>query len=91
MSKDGPMGRAPLQLGPNEKLATVVACHPGEDVVAVGYESGLVLGIRFADQAEVVLRHPGAAPISALAWDAKGFRLAYGCDNGEAGVVDIRG
>lgn len=91
MAKDGPMGKAPLQLGPNEKLVTAVAAHPVEDVVAVGYESGLILACRFADQAEVVLRHPGAAPISAMAWDAKGFRLAYGCDDGAAGVVDIRG
>jgi WD40 repeat protein len=91
MTKDGPMGKAPLQLGPNEKLATVVACHPGEDVVAIGYENGLVLAVRFADQAEVVLRRPDKAPISALAWDAKGFRLAYGCEDGAAGVVDIRG
>lgn len=85
------MGKAPLQLGPNEKLVTAVACHPAEDVVAVGYDNGLVLACRFADQAEVVLRRPDAAPISALAWDAKGFRLAYGCEDGAAGVVDIRG
>jgi hypothetical protein len=49
------------------------------------------MAVRFADHAEVVLRHPGTAPISALAWDAKGFRLAFGCENGEAGIVDIRG
>lgn len=91
LSKDGPMGKAPLELGPRDRIVTAVACHPSEDVVAIGWDDGLVLAVRFADSAEVVLRHPDAAPISALGWDGAGVRLAFGAENGAAGVVDIRG
>lgn len=88
-AKDGPMGKPPLQLGAYGKLATRVACHPTEEVVAIGYEDGLVLAVRFEDQAEVTLRHPSGAPVSALAWSADGLRLAVGTETGEASVVDI--
>jgi WD40 repeat protein len=91
LTKDGPMGKNPLQLGPRDRIVTQVACHPTEDVVAIGYDDGMVLAVRFGDAAEVLLRKPGAAPLSALAWDAAGVRVAYGAENGDAGVIDIRG
>jgi WD40 repeat protein len=90
-TKDGPMGKNPLQLGPRDRIVTQVACHPTEDVVAIGYDDGMVLAVRFGDAAEVLLRKPGAAPLSALAWDGAGVRVAFGAENGEAGVIDIRG
>ena len=89
-SKDGPMGKSPMQLGPYPKLVTQVACHPGDEVCAIGYEDGLIMVVRFADQAEVVFRPPATSPISALAWDADGFRLGFGTEAGEAGTIDIR-
>lgn len=91
LTKDGPMGKAPLELGPRDRLVARVACHPTEDVVAVGYDDGMVMAVRYGDQAEVLLRHPGESPLSALTWDAAGVRLAYGAENGEAGIIDIRG
>jgi WD40 repeat protein len=91
LNKDGPMGKAPLELGPRDRLVSRVACHPTEDVVAVGYDDGLVMAVRYGDQAEVLLRKPGEAPLSALAWDVAGVRLAFGAENGEAGIIDIRG
>jgi WD40 repeat protein len=90
MSKDGPMGKAPLQLGTMSQLVTRVACHPTEDVVAIGYDNGLILAVRFNDQAEVVLRHPDKSAISALSWNGNGALLAFGTEAGAAGVVDIR-
>ncbi|WP_333822367.1 WD40 repeat domain-containing protein [Pinisolibacter sp.] len=90
-TKDGPMGKNPLQLGPRDRIVTQVACHPTEDVVALGYDDGMVLAVRFGDAAEVLLRKPGAAPLSALAWDGAGVRVVFGAENGEAGVIDIRG
>ncbi len=90
MAKDGPMGKAPLQLGAVQEIATRVACHPTEDVVGIGYDNGLILAVRFADQAEVVLRTPGQGPISALAWNGDGSRIAFGSERGEAGIIDIR-
>jgi WD40 repeat protein len=88
-SKDGPMGKQPNLLAPAGHPVSFVACHPKQDVVAVGYENGLTLLVRLEDGAEIVVKHPGAAPVSALAWDATGTTLAYGCEDGEAGVVDL--
>ncbi len=87
--KDGPMGRQPLQLGAREELVTRVACHPSKEIVAVGYRDGMVLAVRFADSEEALLRRPGDGPVSALAWDAGGTRLAFGTEEGAAGIVDI--
>ena len=91
LTKDGPMGKAPLQLGARDRLVTRVACHPSEEVVAIGFDDGMVLAVRFADQAEVLLRGPGSAPLTALAWDGAGLMVAFGAETGEAGVIDIRG
>lgn len=91
VAKDGPMGKAPLQLGPYPKLVTCVACHPSEEVVAIGYQDGMVLAVRFADQAEVALRKPDGAAVSALAWSSDGLTLAVGTETGAAALVDISG
>ena len=91
LTKEGPMGKPPLELGPRDKLVSQVACHPTEDVVAIGYEDGMVLAVRFGDGAEVLLRKGEGAGVSALGWDGAGVRVAFGCDNGEAGIIDIRG
>ncbi|TPW30681.1 WD40 repeat domain-containing protein [Pararhizobium mangrovi] len=90
--KDGPMGKAPLELGTRGDAQVVaVACHPAEDVVAIGYSDGMVLAARLADKKEVLLRRPGKGPITSLAWSADGKRLAYGSEAGDCGVVDIAG
>ena len=47
--KDGPMGKTPRILAPTEVQAEVVACHPKQEVVAVGYADGLVLLSRQLD------------------------------------------
>jgi WD40 repeat protein len=87
--KDGPMGRPPLQLGAREVLVTRVACHPKEEMAAVGYQDGMILAVRFTDAEEAVMRRPGGGPVSALAWDADGRRLAFGTEAGEGGIVVV--
>jgi WD40 repeat protein len=87
--KDGPMGKEPQMLAPAEHQVCVVACHPHKEVAAVGYEDGVVLLVRMTDGAEVLARQPGGTPVSALAWNAKGTALAFGTEDGEAGVVDL--
>jgi WD40 repeat protein len=87
--KDGPMGKTPRILAPTEVQAEVVACHPKQEVVAVGYADGLVLLVRIEDGAEVLARKAAGAPITALAWSATGTALAVGAEDGEAGVVDL--
>lgn len=87
--KDGPMGKTPRVLAAFGVKVEAVACHPKVDVVATGYADGLVLLVRLDDGAEVLAKKPGAAPISALAWDATGARLAWGAEDGAAGIIDI--
>jgi WD40 repeat protein len=87
--KDGPMGRAPRMIAPHSKRVIAVACHPKEDVAAVGYADGRVLLVRLEDGAEIAVRHPGTADVSALAWNAAGTRLAFGTEDGAAGTVDL--
>ena len=88
-SKDGPMGKTPRLLTPSGHRIDVVACHPRTDVVAVGYNNGLVLLVRIEDGAEILAKKPGDAPISALAWSGDGRLLAWGTESGEAGIVNL--
>jgi hypothetical protein len=72
-------------------LVTRVACHPKEEILAVGYQDGMIMAVRFADAQEALLRRPGEGPVSALAWDSGGKLLAFGTEGGAAGVVDLPG
>lgn len=88
--KDGPMGKAPVELGTRGTvMVTSVACHPTDEIVAIGYHDGMVLAGRIADQKEVLLRRPGKGAISSIGWDAEGRRLAFGTETGDCGVIDI--
>ena len=87
--KDGPMGKTPLMFAPSEHRVEVVACHPKQDVVAVGYGDGMVLLVRIEDGAEILAKKPGDAPVTALAWSADGLLLAFGSESGEAGIIDL--
>jgi len=87
--KDGPMGKAPRILAPAATQAEIVACHPKQGIVAVGYADGLVLLVRVDDGAEVLARKPAGAPITALAWNATGSMLAIAAEDGQAGVIDL--
>lgn len=87
--KDGPMGSRPLMRAPHQARVVMVACHPSQPVVAAGYADGMVLLVKIEDGAEILARRPGNAPVTALGWDAKGRQLAFGDENGEAGVVAL--
>src|SRR5689334_22529679 len=87
--KEGPMGKQPRMFAAFAVRATTVACHPKQEVVAVGYADGTLLLVRIEDGAEVLGKKPGEGAVSALAWDASGMLLGFGTDAGEAGVVDL--
>jgi WD40 repeat protein len=87
--KDGPMGKQPLMLAPAENKVCAVACHPQSDVIATGYEDGLILLVRMSDGAEILARNPGGSPVSTVAWNAAGTLLAFGSEDGDAGVIDL--
>jgi WD40 repeat protein len=87
--KDGPMGKKPHLLAPHAARLAVVACHPRQAVAAGGFSDGMVLLVRMDDSAQILARPPGAAPISALAFSADGALLAFGCEDGDAGIVAL--
>lgn len=92
VGKDGPMGKAPLELGTRGNTpVTCVACHPSEDIVAIGYNDGMILAVRLTDEKEVLLRRPGKGAISAMGWDDEERRIAFGSETGDCGVIDISG
>jgi WD40 repeat protein len=88
-SKTGPMGKTPQALAPGEAQVEMVACHPTQGVVAVGYADGLILIVRLPDGAEILARKPAAAPVTALSWSEDGKLLAFGTEDGDAGIVDL--
>ncbi|MDO6965453.1 WD40 repeat domain-containing protein [Rhizobium alvei] len=89
-AKDGPMGKAPLELGTRANImATSVAFHPNEEVLAIGYIDGMILGVRLADEKEALLRRPGKGAITSMSWSKSGKRLAFASEAGDCGVIDI--
>jgi len=91
-AKDGPMGKAPLELGTRGNfMVTAVACHPNEDIVAIGFDDGMILAARFGDAKEILLRRPGKGAVTHMGWDRAGARLAFGSATGDCGVIDITG
>lgn len=88
--KDGPMGKEPRMLAPSDHRITVVAAHPGQPIIAAGFDDGMVLLVRVGDGAEILARKPGAAPATALGWSADGNLLAFGTEDGDGGILDLR-
>ncbi|HEV7434800.1 MAG TPA: WD40 repeat domain-containing protein [Pseudorhizobium sp.] len=89
-AKDGPMGKAPLELGTRANImVTQVAFHPAEEVLAIGFVDGMILGVRIADGKEALLRRPGKGAITGLSWSATGKLLAFSSEAGDCGVIDI--
>jgi WD40 repeat protein len=87
--KDGPMGKGLRTFAFAARRVAIVACHPKKEVTAVGYEDGLALVVRMADGAEILARRPGGARVSALGWSQTGTALAFGTEDGEAGIIDL--
>ena len=83
------MGKEPTMLAPLQAKATVVACHPKEDIFAAGYSDGTILMVRIEDGAEILVRRNGGEPVAALAWNAKGSVLAFATEDGDAGLMPL--
>jgi WD40 repeat protein len=87
--KDGPMGKQPRLMAPSEARVSVVACHPRQSVVAVGYADGIVMLVRIDDGALILAKPAGDSPVSAIGWDATGQILAFGTEAGDAGILPL--
>ncbi len=86
----GPMGKAPIELAGGDGInCTQVAAHPKEDLVAGGFEDGLVVVADISSSRILPIVPPGHGKVTALAWSADGLRLAAGTEHGLAGVVDF--
>ncbi|MDR7036892.1 WD40 repeat protein [Methylobacterium sp. BE186] len=91
-SKEGPTGKAPRECGVRPARVARVAFHPKAPVLAIGYEDGCILLVRFTDASELLVRPAvKGSGISALAWDARGARLAFGSADGQAGLLTLPG
>ncbi len=89
-SKEGPMGKKPREMGVRPAKVTRCAFHPGSLVVAAGYEDGCILLIRMTDGSELLMRPASrSGPVTALAWDRTGARIAFGTAGGEAGRLTL--
>ena len=55
-SKEGPTGKAPRECGVRPARVSRVAFHPKALVLAIGYEDGCILLVRFADASELLVR-----------------------------------
>ncbi|MET0677774.1 MAG: WD40 repeat domain-containing protein [Bradyrhizobium sp.] len=86
-SKDGPMGKQPAMLAPLQARVSAVACHPKQEFMAAGYSDGTILIVRYEDGAEILVRRNGSEPVSALGWNTKGTWLAFGTEDGDAGLL----
>lgn len=87
-AKDGPMGKQPAMLAPSpSSRVTVVAPHPKDPVIAIGYEDGMVMMARISDGAEILLRAPDGAAASAIAWHPAGGAVAFATVTGAAGLL----
>ena len=64
--KDGPMGRQPKLLARQLARVAVVAPHPRQPVVAVGYADGRIVLVRIDDGALIEVAAAGASPVTAL-------------------------
>src|ERR1700735_4467584 len=87
--QDGPMGKAPRECGVRQARVTRVAFHPKALVLAIGYSDGLVLLVRLADAAEILVRLPGDGAVSALGWSGTGSQLLFGLESGAAGLLSL--
>ncbi len=86
----GPMGKQAAEVGYDETaLSTRVAAMPGGSWVAWGFDDGRVKACDLTAQRVLELKAGKGPPISALAMTADGRRVAWGDEDGGAGVVDV--
>jgi WD40 repeat protein len=88
----GPEGKPPSEFGGPQKpgLITVVAVHAGAPFAIAGYDTGEILLGDLARKRALAVRPPGDSAISALAWSRDGWQLAWGAENGAAGLLDLK-
>lgn len=88
----GPMGKQAAEVGYDEAAMVVrVAGAPALSWVAAGLDDGRVWACDLTGQKIVPLQAEKAAPVTALAISPDARRVAWGCEDGAAGVADVGG
>jgi WD40 repeat protein len=86
----GPMGKQAAEVGYDESSSVVrVAAAPGLGLVAAGLDDGRVWACELNGQAITPLKAEKGEAVSALAMSADGKRVAWGCEDGTAGVAEL--
>jgi WD40 repeat protein len=86
----GPMGKQAAEVGYDEAAMVVhVAAAPQLGLVAAGLDDGRVWACDLSGQAITPLKADKGAPVSALAMSPDGRQVAWGCEDGAAGVATL--
>lgn len=86
----GPMGKAPMELAASGgAFIKRVACHPEHEVVAAGFDDGLLVIADVLKEKILPVCGPGRGAVTALSWNASGSHLAFGTESGFAAIVDF--
>jgi WD40 repeat protein len=84
------MGKSPRECGVRPAKVARVAFHPNSAVLAIGYDDGCILLVRLTDGSELMVRHPvEGSEVTALGWDKAGRHLAFGAEDGQAGILTL--
>jgi WD40 repeat protein len=86
----GPMGKQAAEIGYDEAAVVVrVAATPALSWLAAGLDDGRVWACDVTGQRIVPLKAEKGSPVTALAITPDGQRVAWGCEEGEAGVAEV--
>jgi WD40 repeat protein len=86
----GPMGKQAAEVGYDEASMVVrVAAAPALSLVAAGLDDGRVWVCDVSGQKITPLKAEKGEAVSALAMSADGKRVAWGCEDGAAGVGEV--
>ena len=86
----GPMGKQAAEVGYDEAALVVrVAAAPGLGWVAAGLDDGRVWACDLAGQRLVPMKAEKGSPITALAMSPDAKRVAWGDEDGGAGVAEV--
>lgn len=86
----GPMGKQAAEVGFDESAMVVrVAAAPGLNQVAAGLDDGRVWTCNLAAQKITPLKAEKGSPITALSMTPDGKRVAWGDEDGNAGVAEV--
>lgn len=88
---NGPIGSSANVAGELGSPCTAVACHPSRAVLAAAGADGELALMSIAGGPPLLADAPQGSRVTALAWSKDGARLAFGCESGRAGVLDLSG